>query len=110
MTFDEYQQLARRTITHDLAERERLTMTALGLVGEAGECSEIVKKHVFHQHPLDRTALEKELGDVLWYVAMLADTCGLSLDDVVAHNIAKLLARYPDGFSAAASQTRPEGE
>ncbi|MDQ5828208.1 MAG: nucleoside triphosphate pyrophosphohydrolase family protein, partial [Chloroflexota bacterium] len=86
----------------------RLTMTALGLAGEAGECSEAIKKHVFHGHPLDRDAMRDELGDVLWYLAMLADACGLRLDDIAAHNVGKLRARYPAGFSPHASINREE--
>jgi NTP pyrophosphatase (non-canonical NTP hydrolase) len=106
MTFDEYQRLARRTLSDDLDPRERLAMTALGLVGEAGECSEAIKKHLFHHHPLDQTALAKELGDVLWYLTMLADACDLDLGAIAEQNIAKLRARYPDGFSTRASLDR----
>jgi NTP pyrophosphatase (non-canonical NTP hydrolase) len=108
MDFSEYQALARRTISAPLDQRERLTMTALGLMGEAGECGEAIKKHVYHGHPLDREALAKEIGDVLWYVAMLADSCDLDLGSIAAGNIAKLRARYPEGFSSAASLGRSE--
>ncbi len=98
MTFEEYQALARRTMNTALDEWNARTMTALGLVGEAGECSELIKKHVFHNRALDRDDLRAELGNVLWYAAMLADACGLSLDDIAAHNVEKLRARYPEGF------------
>ncbi len=108
MTFDEYQEAARRTLSVTLDERERLAMTALGLVGEAGECSEAIKKHLFHGHPLDQAVIAKELGDVLWYIAMLADACGLSLSSIAAQNIAKLQARYPEGFSSQNSLHRSE--
>jgi NTP pyrophosphatase (non-canonical NTP hydrolase) len=110
MTFDEYQDWARRTLSQELNQRERLAMTALGLVGEAGECSEAIKKHLFHGHALDHAALAKELGDVLWYVAMLADSCGLSLGSIAAQNIDKLRVRYPDGFSTQASMERCESQ
>jgi NTP pyrophosphatase (non-canonical NTP hydrolase) len=98
MTFEEYQVLARRTMNTALSEQDARTMTALGLVGEAGECSELIKKHVFHNRALDRDELRAELGDVLWYVAMLADACGLSLQEIAAHNVEKLIQRYPKGF------------
>ena len=54
-----------------------------------------------------RTA-NKELGDVLWYVAVTADAYGLDLDDIAEANIAKLKARYPEGFDTARSRNRPE--
>jgi NTP pyrophosphatase (non-canonical NTP hydrolase) len=108
MQLSEYQELARRSMSQQLDDPQRLTMTALGLMGEAGECGEVIKKHVFHGHPLDQAGMAKELGDVLWYVAMLADTCGLQLDAIAEQNIAKLRMRYPDGFSEAASRERQE--
>lgn len=98
MTFTEYQALARRTMNMALSEQDARTMTTLGLVGEAGECSELIKKHVFHKRALDREDLQAELGDVLWYVAMLADACGLRLQEIAAHNVEKLKQRYPEGF------------
>ncbi len=108
MDLSEYQALARRTLSQTLDARERLAMTALGLMGEAGECGEAIKKHLFHGHPLDHESLAKEIGDVLWYVAMLADACNLDLGTIAAGNIAKLRTRYPDGFSATASLRRRE--
>ena len=108
MTFDECQQQATRTVSQALDTRDRLAMMALGLVGEAGETSEHIKKHLFHGHPLNVNAIANELGDVLWYVAMLADSCGLSLAAIAEHNIAKLQARYPNGFSTEASVGRAE--
>ncbi|HET7131481.1 MAG TPA: nucleoside triphosphate pyrophosphohydrolase family protein [Gammaproteobacteria bacterium] len=126
MTLDEYQQLAERTSRFPgtkIAERgdargtirspsgitnagERLLEAAIGATGEAGEVLERVKKAVFHHHDVDRDKLREELGDVLWYVAEAASVLGLSLDDVAQTNVAKLQARYPRGFSAAASRER----
>ena len=106
MTFDQYQTFARRTMNTALNEREARTMTALGLVGEAGECSELIKKHVFHNRALDRDDLQAELGDVLWYVAALAPTADLTLNELATANLAKLRWRYPDGFSQDDSRRR----
>lgn len=83
-----------------------LVMHALGLGGEAGEYQELVKKHVFHGKPLDRDRAARELGDVLWYLARAAADHGFRLSEIAALNVAKLRARYPDGFSAAASEAR----
>jgi len=106
MNLNEYQELAARTANTDLGLKDRLAMTGLGLVGETGECADLVKKHLFHGHPLDKDKLAKELGDVLWYVAIMANSIGLGLDEIGDRNIAKLRARYPEGFSEEASRNR----
>jgi NTP pyrophosphatase (non-canonical NTP hydrolase) len=107
MTFDEYQRLAMRTHSDD---RDRRLIYALGLTGEAGEVAEVLKKVHGHDHAFDADRLAKELGDVLWYLAGLAHVHGLSLDAIAAANIAKLRARYPEGFDTARSQNRAAGD
>ena len=83
---------------------------ALGLAGEAGEVVDMVKKHLYHGHALDRQQVAEELGDLLWYVAGLCDVLSLNLDTVMAANLSKLRRRYPDGFSREASQARATRE
>lgn len=100
----DYQALAQRTARTD--HPARALVAVAGLAGEAGEVAELLKKHHGHGHELDTSKLAKELGDVLWYVAELAACHGLDLDAIAAANIAKLKARYPDGFSSAASVAR----
>ena len=109
INFNDYQELAART-SGQSDTTMRLLNGALGLGGEAGEAQELVKKHCFHGHTLDKLRLKKELGDVLWYLAELASASGISLQDVAEHNIGKLMARYPDGFSSEASLNRKEGD
>jgi len=107
-TFAEYQVAAARTATPvvDGQDREHLANFALGLTGEAGEVADAIKKHLFHGKALDRDHVAKEIGDVLWYVSMLATTLGFELDELAERNVAKLKARYPDGFSEADSEAR----
>jgi NTP pyrophosphatase (non-canonical NTP hydrolase) len=107
MHFYEYQTLAARTM-NKLEERDALSLTALGLGGEAGEVLDLIKKHLYHGHALDRDKIIKELGDVLWYASQMAAAIGASFDEVAERNIDKLKARYPDGFSEKASQERTE--
>lgn len=110
---DDYQKQAARTLiakpdkqytTYELM----LVWNAIGLAGEAGEVAEHIKKGVFHQHGVDVDKMKKELGDVLWYVAALCTKMGISMDEVMALNVAKLKERYPDGYSPADSRNRKE--
>jgi len=105
MDLDQYQSLARRTMgprTHE----QQLSNAALGLAGEAGEVADMMKKHLFHSHPLDRDEMVKELGDCLWYVAAMATALDIPLSEIGERNIAKLRKRYPEGFSAERSLNR----
>ena len=78
--------------------------------GEAGECSDIMKKHLFQGHALDKEHLLKECGDVAWYLAITAYALGRTLDDVFAMNVKKLQERYPEGFDEYRSRNRSAGD
>lgn len=103
-TLSEYESKAARTANTALGERERLVDAAAGLAEEAGEVLGAVRKHAFFGHALDRERLRNELGDALWCLAMTARAAGLSLEEIGAANIARLEARYPDGFTREASR------
>ena len=66
----------------------------------------LIKKGVFHQHGVDIAKLVDELGDCLWYIAALCSCLDVPLGDVLAGNLDKLRARYPEGWDPAASQQR----
>lgn len=109
MKFTEYQESAGNTSgAHGPLEATdaRLAIAAMGLTGEAGEVADYLKKVVGHKHNLDKDTLVKELGDVMWYVAEICNAIGVEMGDVAAENIAKLQARYPDGFSTERSVNR----
>ncbi len=108
MTLNEYQALAAVTLNKELSRENMLQNGVMGLCGESGEAIDIVKKHLFHSHPLDRDALVKELGDVAWYLAECATALDISLDEVCERNIEKLKKRYPEGFSSERSINRKE--
>lgn len=106
MTLNEYQSLAQRTRNKNLSPDEHLLNGMLGLAGEVGECSDLVKK-CFYQDGRDiREALFDELGDVLWYLAEAVSAMGWDMDSVARHNVDKLKKRYPDGFDADKSLNR----
>lgn len=84
---------------------------AMGMCGEAGEASELVKKYAYHDHAIDTEHLARELGDVLWYVSYMAHLFGYPLGKIMAMNQEKLAKRYPDGkFDAERSRNREEGD
>lgn len=110
MNGKDYQQLAMRTANKELSMEDQLLNTALGLTGEAGEFADLIKKTRFQGHPADREHLVKELGDILWYVALGCEALGYTFDDAMDINIAKLKARYPDGFKPQLSIVRKDGD
>ena len=98
MEINEYQRLAMTTLNKELNKKEVLINAVMGLCGESGEAVDLVKKHLFQGHELDKEHLAKELGDVAWYLAELAMVLEVDLDTILTNNIKKLAKRYPDGF------------
>ena len=104
----EYQKLAMKTLNPSLTKKDMLVNGVMGLNGESGEVIDIVKKHMFQGHELDKDKLKKELGDVMWYVAEVCEALDLSLDEVMEGNIEKLAKRFKDGFTVNESINRKE--
>jgi NTP pyrophosphatase (non-canonical NTP hydrolase) len=104
MTFDDYQKSALKTWVppSESSEETNQTILVLGIVGEAGEIGEKWKKVLARYKGFEMTDeriadFEKELGDVLWYMATFADSLGLSLDAIAKKNNQKLLDRLERG-------------
>jgi len=109
--FNEYQQAGQSTfkpVQPDIQVWQyQLLDWAVGLGGETGEVLDLIKHHVFHgENLIDKMALAKELGDVLWYVSAIASTVQIDLDDIATLNMAKLAHRYGAHYSIEASQNR----
>jgi NTP pyrophosphatase (non-canonical NTP hydrolase) len=106
MNFSDFQKMSMRTIPKQTPHKDLLANFALGMIGEAAEVTEPIKKFVYHGHDLDLPNIKKEIGDVLFYLAGLATLTGLDLGDIAKANIEKLKARYPDGFDSLKSVNR----
>ncbi len=96
MTLDEYQKQSGETAFYPDRGRNFVYPT-LGLVGEAGEVADKIKKILRDDQGIiessKREAIKFELGDVLWYVAQLASELNLSLGDIAESNLKKLISR-----------------
>lgn len=114
MTPNEYQKAALRTagnsVNFSRVIYSRLAEGVMGLSGEAGECMDLLKKHLFQGHNLDEEHMAKELGDVAWYLALSAHAIGYDLETILQMNIDKLKERYPEGFDTNKSQNRKPGD
>jgi len=101
MKFNEYQDKAAK---YDLAEASAdlksvgFIEKVLGLVGEAGETADKIKKILRDKDGVisdeDRELIVKELGDTLWYIASISRYLGVPLSEVASGNIEKLESRY----------------
>jgi NTP pyrophosphatase (non-canonical NTP hydrolase) len=110
MTFDEYQERALTTLHRHPNQEMDTTISAMGVSGEAGEMLDKWKKIVaYHEGtitPEDLQDLSKEIGDVLWYLAVFADNLGLSFDVVAQQNLEKLASRQARNVIKGAGDNR----
>lgn len=108
LTLNDYQRMARRT-AGTKQNYEKMEESLFGLSGEVGELCDHYKKHKHQGHVLSYDHMAEEAGDVMRYLAEIADALGTTLEDIARRNIDKLLKRYPDGFDPERSINR-EGE
>tara|TARA_Y100000589_G_scaffold286883_1_gene287280 strand:- start:89 stop:418 length:330 start_codon:yes stop_codon:yes gene_type:complete len=109
MNFDNYQKEARKTAIYPNMDKNYIYPT-LGLVGEAGEIAEKIKKIIRDKNGIfdneSKLALKKELGDVLWYVSNLCSEFNFSLEDVAKTNLIKLRLRAANGSISGSGDDR----
>lgn len=112
MTFDEYQKGVMRTASGvSVATKDNMLLNGvMGAAGESGELVDLLKKNLFHGHPFDRDHYIRECGDVLFYLALIAEALDTTLEGIATINNQKLWERYPDGFSIERSMNRKEGD
>ena len=105
MELNEYQKKAMITSKKWEQKKDHEINGLLGLAGEAGEVCDMLKKHYSVGTPIDREALAKELGDVMWYIAELCDAFGFTMDEIAEKNIKKLAARHGSSFSGVGNRS-----
>lgn len=103
----EYVKAALRTESpRTFAVNPRILHGVIGISTEAGEMLSNLKKALFYGNQVNINNLKEELGDVLWYIALLSDELDISIETLMDQNIRKLKARYPEKFSMEASDSR----
>lgn len=106
MNHSEFLESIKRTKNPSIGVEQTLINSLLGLSGETGEVLDLYKKHLYQGHDLDLTKVMNEVGDVLYYLYLLAHNQGFTIEECMLLNKQKLEKRYPDSFSAEKSIRR----
>ena len=106
MDSNEYIKQARVTMADPIEAINRVDTKAMNLIHaafgmqtEAGEFTDMLKKHFFYGKELDVVNLKEEMGDLLWYVALACKTLDCTFEELFDTNIAKLRERYSGKFN-----------
>ena len=109
MDLNDYQAAALQTAVYP-NQGTNFAYPALGLAGEAGEVADKLKKVIRDNGGIltdpVRDAVAKEIGDVLWYVAVLASEMDYNLNDIAQINIDKLASRQQRGVLSGSGDNR----
>jgi NTP pyrophosphatase (non-canonical NTP hydrolase) len=98
ITLSEYQEMCQVTAKKfETREKEILTW-GLGITGEAGDVASCIKKTFAHDND-QRDGIRENIGDTLWYAAMICNFFGWDMQEVLDENIEKLKKRFPKGFT-----------
>lgn len=123
MNLSEYQKLAARTECDQYSSRLRmmgatdnpadelltpirLNHAVVGAAGEIGELAAAIEKWIYYGKVLDRVNIKEEIGDILWYMALAANTLGYDLGEIAESNITKLRIRFPNKFTEEKASNR----
>ncbi len=98
MRLNEYQKLCKRTAKKFNGKEKEILTWGLGIAGEAGDVAGCIKKTFSHDND-QKEGIKENLGDTLWYVAMICNFFNWDLEKVLEENIKKLAKRYPKGFT-----------
>jgi len=107
MDLKEYQQLCKKTAKKYRNKEKEIMTWGLGITGEAGDVAGCIKKTYGHGDD-QKKGTRENLGDTLWYIAMICNFYDWDLEEVMSENVKKLQKRHPKGFTrkAAIKNTR----
>jgi len=98
LNLKEYQKLCKTTARKFNNKEIEIFTWGLGIAGEAGDIAGCIKKTFTHSND-QRNGIRENIGDTLWYAAMICNYFNWNLDEVLEENIKKLKTRHPKGFT-----------
>lgn len=84
----------------------RMLHGAIGAVTESGELIDALKKTIYYGKPLDKVNIVEEVGDIMWYLALILRELDMTFEDAAQININKLRSRFGEKFSEFDAQNR----
>ena len=99
MKLKEYQEACKRTAKKFDSKDVEIATWGLGITGEAGDVASCIKKVFAHENEEVREGIRENLGDTLWYIAMICNFFNWDMEKVLEENIEKLKKRYLEGFT-----------
>jgi len=109
MNLEKFKLKCLRTWKKKNCKMDRINEAMLGIAGEAGELAEWIKHKYYHNDKsIQINAISEEIGDLLYYIAVLSDELDINLDYVLEKNIEKLRLRYPNGYNDEDSKLRKD--
>lgn len=98
MDLRDYQKLCKKTAKKFKSKEKEIMSWGLGIAGEAGDVAGCIKKTYSHNND-QRAGIKENIGDTMWYMAMICNFFKWDFDEIMSENLAKLKARYPKGFT-----------
>lgn len=98
MDLKEYQRLCKTTAKKFRKKEQEIFSWGLGIAGETGDVAGCIKKTFSHGND-QKEGIRENLGDTLWYAAMICNFFGWNMEEILGENIEKLKKRYPEGFT-----------
>ena len=94
----QYQKFAQLTAKSFKDKDKEISIWGLGVTGEAGDLAGCIKKTIYHGND-QKKGIRENIGDTMWYLAMICNFYNWDFEEVLLENIKKLKKRYPKGFT-----------
>jgi len=104
MDLKEYQEFCKTTAKKFENPELEIATWGLGIAGEAGDVASCIKKTFAHGNEVVKEGIKENVGDTLWYAAMICNFFNWNMDEIIEDNIKKLKGRYPAGFTLKDAQ------